>query len=161
MQDHPFSGSAIVAVDGRGRLRLPSFIQRILERRCHGGGLLVGLHELHPCLIAFDPAHLRRVHAETERRRLREEHDGAGAKHHYARLHRAFGLLEDVQLGAANVLALSPLMRRLGQIDDASFILGAGDTFEIWNPQLAAQNGDEMLRELVGYRLEADLLEAN
>ena len=46
------------------------------------------------------------------------------------------------------------MMRRKGQIEDLALFVGVGGTFEIWNPRLALDSGDEDLRDLAAYRLE-------
>jgi MraZ protein len=45
-------------------------------------------------------------------------------------------------------------MRRKGRIEDLALFVGVGGTFEIWNPRLALESGDQDLRELAAYRLE-------
>jgi MraZ protein len=46
------------------------------------------------------------------------------------------------------------MMRRKGKIEDLALFVGAGGTFEIWNPKIALESGDPDLRELAAYRLE-------
>lgn len=150
---YPFSGSALVAVDNDGRLRLPASIRNVIERRGDGTTLLVGLHEAYPCLTAYDQGHARHVHAESERRRLRDEADGSPLQEHYTRVHRAFGIVEEAAFDDMGEFLLPPMMRRLGRIEDLVLFVGGGGSFEMWNPQLAVESDDDLLRELAGYRL--------
>jgi MraZ protein len=46
------------------------------------------------------------------------------------------------------------MMRRKGRIEELALFVGVGGTFEIWNPQLALESGDEDLQALAAYRLE-------
>ncbi len=46
------------------------------------------------------------------------------------------------------------MMRRKGKIEDLALFVGVGGTFEIWNPYVALESGDEDLRDLAAYRLE-------
>jgi MraZ protein len=47
-------------------------------------------------------------------------------------------------------------MRRKGKIEDLALFLGAGETFQIWNPALllADKSIPEDLKDIVRYRLE-------
>jgi MraZ protein len=51
---------------------------------------------------------------------------------------------------------LPPMMRRNGQIEDLALFLGAGETFQIWNPQLFLKDkrvpGD--MKDIARFRLE-------
>jgi len=51
-------------------------------------------------------------------------------------------------------------MRRKGRIEDLALFVGVGGTFEIWNPHVALEHGDEDLRELAAYKLEEKGLSA-
>jgi MraZ protein len=63
-------------------------------------------------------------------------------------------MTEDVPYDTSGRIILPPMMRRKGQIEDLALFVGIGGTFEIWNPRLALESGDEELRELAAYRLE-------
>lgn len=150
--EHLFNGSALNAVDAKGRLSVPAFIRGVIERRSDAKAVILGAHEVDPCLTAYDRGYGRILHAENERRRLLEE--GADATAHYARARRTFGITEDVPYDTSGRIILPPMMRRKGQIEDLALFVGVGGTFEIWNPYLALKSGDEDLRDLAAYRLE-------
>jgi MraZ protein len=151
--EHLFSGSALGAVDAEGRVALPDFIRRVVERRSDGRRLMFGAHECAPCLTGYDPAHAPRLQAEVERQRLRDEAIGAPPETHHARARRLFGLVEDADFDAAGRIVLPAMMRRRGRIGDVILFVGTGAEFEIWNPELAREAGDPDLRELAEYRL--------
>ncbi|PWG03168.1 division/cell wall cluster transcriptional repressor MraZ [Sphingosinicella humi] len=150
--EHLFNGSALNAVDAKGRLSVPAFIRGVIERRSDAKAVILGAHEVDPCLTAYDRGYGRILHAENERRRLLEEGEDATA--HYARARRTFGITEDVPYDTSGRIILPPMMRRKGQIEDLALFVGVGGTFEIWNPYLALKSGDEDLRDLAAYRLE-------
>lgn len=153
--EHLFNGSALNAVDAKGRLSIPSFIRSVVERRSDAKAIVVGAHEIDPCLTAYDRGFARNLHIENERRRLLEEgQSGSGDPSHFRRARRTFGLTEDVPYDPSGRIIMPPMMRRKGRIEDLALFVGVGGTFEIWNPFVALEHGDEDLRELAAYRLE-------
>ena len=147
-----FNGSALNAVDAKGRLSVPAFIRQVIERRSDARAIIVGVHEVDPCLTAYDRGYNRFLFNDNERRRLAEE--GADSVAHFARARRTFGITEEVSYDSSGRIILPPMMRKRGQIDDLALFVGVGGTFEIWNPQLALRSADSGLRELAAYRLE-------
>ena len=158
--EHLFNGSALNAVDGKGRLSIPAFIRAVVERRSDAKAIILGAHEVDPCLTAYDRGYARHLHVENERRRLLEESASGGETSHYRRARRTFGLTEDVPYDPSGRIILPPMMRRKGRIEDLALFVGVGGTFEIWNPHVALEHGDEDLRELAAYRLEEKGLQA-
>jgi MraZ protein len=158
--EHLFNGNALNAVDAKGRLSIPAFIRAVVERRSDAKAIVIGAHEADPCLTAYDRGYAKTLHAENERRRLQEEDKGGDSQSHYSRARRTFGLTEDVPYDPSGRIILPPMMRRKGRIEDLALFVGVGGTFEIWNPQLALESGDESLRELAAYRLEEKGLRA-
>ncbi len=152
--EHLFNGSALTAVDAKGRLSVPAFIRGVIERRSDAKAVVIGMHEVSPCLNAYDRGFARNLFAENERRRLAEEAQGGDVTAHHARARRTFGLTEDVPYDTSGRIILPPMMRRRGQIEDLALFVGVGGTFEIWNPRLALQSDDEDLKDLAAYRLE-------
>ena len=150
--EHLFNGSALNAVDPKGRLSVPAFIRGVIERRSDARAVVIGQHEVDPCLTAYDRGYARYLHAENERRRLIEE--GAEPQAHFARARRTFGITEEVPYDTSGRIILPPMMRRKGRIEDLALFVGVGGTFEIWNPYVALESGDQDLRDLAAYRLE-------
>ena len=150
--DHLFNGSALNAVDAKGRLSVPASIRSVIERRSEARAIIIAGHEVEPCLTAYDLNHARYLFSENERRRLAEE--SADPKAHFARARRTFGITEEVPYDSSGRIILPPLMRRKGRIEDQALFVGVGGTFEIWNPRLALESNDAGLRELAAFRLE-------
>jgi DNA-binding transcriptional regulator/RsmH inhibitor MraZ len=150
---HLFSGNALGAVDGQGRVRLPVFILREMERSGECSRLIFGVHEKDPCLTGYGPKLKLRLHGELERRRLRDEEAGRPADDHHARARRTFGLVEEASWDEGGTVRLPPLARRRGRIGERILFIGAGTSFEMWDPAVALAEGDEEVREVAQYRL--------
>lgn len=150
--EHLFNGSALSAVDAKGRLSVPAFIRGVVERRSDAKTIVIGSHEVDACLTGYDRNYARILYNENERRRLNEE--GADPAAHFARNRRTFGITEEAPYDTSGRIILPPMMRQRGKIEDLALFVGAGGTFEIWNPMLALRSEDRDLRDLAGYRLE-------
>lgn len=150
--EHLFRGNALNAVDAKGRLSVPAFIRQKIERRSDEKVIVLGPHEVYPCLVGYDANFGGVIFADNERRRLLEEAVDPGA--HYARAHRTFGATEEASYDTSGRIILPPRMRRKGQIEDLALFVGVGGTFEIWNPQVALQSGDADLIDIASYWLE-------
>lgn len=152
--DQLFSGNALAAVDAEGRVFLPSFVRTAAERGSNAQLMLIGPHEIYPCLTGYSRGYTPTLMAELERRRLRDEACGVAPEAHHLRAHRLFGAPEEAGYDRSGRMALPPFMRRKGRIQGLALFVGAGSTFEIWNPDLAREVGDEDLRDLADFRLE-------
>ncbi len=149
--DYLFSGSALGRVDAAGLVVLPAFVRRVIERRCEAPWVVFGAHESDPCLSGYDEGYEAVLYAELRRQRLRDERGGASAPGHHARARRTFGLVERASFDSAGRVLLPPMMRRKGAIRDRALFVGAGGSFEIWNPDLAREASDVALRELAEF----------
>jgi MraZ protein len=153
--EHHFGGSALAAVDGGGRVRLPRFVRETAERRSDARLLIFGAHESDSCATGYDPAYRRMLFADSERLRLRDEAAGADTAHH-GRARRAFGLTEQAEIDGEGRVVLPPMIRRLAGIESEALFVGTGGAFEIWNPHAAAESGDPALAEMARWRLGND-----
>lgn len=149
-----FSGNALAALDARGRLLLPSFVRARLDRSSDAQAILIGPHEIHSCLTGYAHGYAPFLFRELERRRLCDEAAGAGLGPHHARARLFFGAPEQASYDSSGRMTLPQAMRRRGRIEDLALFVGAGGTFEIWNPDVARESGDEALRELAASRLD-------
>ena len=50
--EHLFQGSALNAVDAKGRVSVPSFLRSVIERRGDSRTIVLAKHEAFPCLSA-------------------------------------------------------------------------------------------------------------
>ena len=143
-----FSGAALEAVDERGVLTLPVFVLHALARRGDARRLLFAPHEADPCMTGYDPGYEAWLFAEVERRRLRDETLGLSDENHHRRARRIFGSVEAAGIDEAGRVRLPPLARRRAGISRAALLIGAGGSFEIWNPDTARAAGDPELSKL-------------
>ena len=154
--EHLFQGSALNAVDAKGRVSIPSFLRAVIERRGDARTIVIAKHEAFPALSAYDPAYAALKHAKLERL-LEKEETGAQAQLEYQQRNlMAFAATEEVPYDSSGRIVLPPMMRRKGQIEDLALFLGAGETFQIWNPQLFLDDDriPEDMKDIARYRLE-------
>lgn len=152
--DDFFQGSALNAVDAKGRLSVPAFVRNVIERRSDARFIVIGAHDVSPCLTAYGRSYASNLYEEMERRRLAEEEKGASIDDHYDRARRLFGMTEEVPYDPSGRIVLPPMMRRKGKIEDLALFVGIGGVVEIWNPRTALEVGGRDLKEIAAYRLE-------
>lgn len=153
-----FNGFAMTAVDGKGRVAIPASLRAVIERNVELGGgdprtVVIALHPKDPCLIAYDPAWLKRSHERLERREETRELENGEIDYNTKR--RALTLTETAGFDSSGRFVLPDfyaMKAKLSAGADAVFS-GAGNFFEIWNPDvlLAAEGVDATLKELVEF----------
>jgi len=62
--EHLFQGSALNAVDAKGRVSVPSFLRQVIERRGDARTIVLAKHDAFACLSAYDPAYASLKHAK-------------------------------------------------------------------------------------------------
>jgi MraZ protein len=154
--EHLFQGSALNAVDGKGRVSVPAFLRSVVERRGDARTIVLAKHESFPCLSAYDPASAALKHAKLERLFEKQEGDSEAALEYQQRNLMAFAATEEVPYDSSGRVLLPPMMRRKGQVEDLALFLGVGETFQIWNPQLflAEPRVPEDMKDIARFRLE-------
>ena len=154
--EHLFQGSALNAVDAKGRVSVPAFLRSVIERRGDAKTIVLASHEAFPCLSAYDPAYAALKHSKLERLFEKEEGNPASALDYQQRNLIAFAATEEVPYDSSGRIVLPPMMRRKGGIEDLALYLGTGETFQIWNPRLFLKdkNIPEDLKDIARYRLE-------
>ena len=154
--DHLFQGSALNAVDGKGRVSIPSFLRSVIERRGDARTIVLAKHQNFPCLSAYDPAYAALKHSKLERL-LEKEETGPDAQLEYEQRNlMAFAATEEVPYDSSGRIVFPPMMRRNGQIGELALFLGTGETFQVWNPQLLLDDPriPEDLKDIARFRLE-------
>ncbi len=155
--EHLFQGSALNAVDAKGRVSIPAFLRGVIERRGDARTIVLAAHETFACLAAYDPAYAALKHAKLERLLEKEEEAGASAQLEYQQRNlMAFAATEEVPYDSSGRILFPPMMRRKGQIGDLALFLGTGETFQIWNPQLLLDHSSipDDLKDIARFRLE-------
>ena len=154
--DHLFQGSALNAVDGKGRVSIPSFLRSVIERRGDTKTIVLAKHQNCPCLSAYDPAYAALKHSKLERL-LEKEETGPDAQLEYEQRNlMAFAATEEVPYDSSGRIVFPPMMRRNGQIGELALFLGTGETFQVWNPQLLLDDPriPDDLKDIARFRLE-------
>lgn len=154
--EHLFQGSALNAVDAKGRVSVPAFLRSVIERRGDARTIVLAKHESFPALSAYDPAYAALKHSKIERLFEKQEGDSEAALEYQQRNLMAFAATEEVPYDSSGRIVLPPMMRRKGQVEDLALFLGAGETFQIWNPQLllAEPRIPEDMKDIARFRLE-------
>src|SRR4051812_36908417 len=154
--EHLFQGSALNAVDGKGRVSIPAFLRGVIERRGDARTIVLAKHEAFACLSAYDPAYAALKHSKLERLLEKEETSPDAAIEYQQRNLMAFAATEEVPYDSPGRLLFPPMMRRKGQIGDLALFLGTGETFQIWNPELLLKDPriPEDLKDIARFRLE-------
>lgn len=143
-----FLGNSLCAVAPSGKLVLPLFARGGLTT---SSLIMIGVHETDNCLVGYRREHAEALAADCLRRRLEEP---AAPTAHHSRARRIFGFVQECPCSGRGELKLPPMMRRRTRIGDSALIVGAGETFELWNPRLALESADPELAELAGFHLE-------
>lgn len=154
--EHLFQGSALNAVDAKGRVSVPAFLRAVIEKRGAARTIVLAKHDSFPALSAYDPAFAAMRHAKLERL-LEKEETGPDAEVEYQRRNMmAFAATEETPYDTSGRIVLPPMMRRKGGIEDLALFLGTGETFQIWNPKLFLGDAriPEDMKDIARFRLE-------
>ena len=132
------------AVDAKGRVSVPASFRGVIDRRARRAALsgepldekilMIGRHREGGRLQAFDATYSQTLFRQVEERvaHLTGEERSAALDAGQA---EAFGGTTEVAFDSAGRMVLSPLLRRRGEIEGLALFWGAGQTFQIWNPQ--------------------------
>jgi MraZ protein len=154
--EHLFQGSALNSVDAKGRVSVPAFLRSVIERRGDARTIVLAKHEAFPALSAYDPAYAALKHGKLERLLEKEETNPDAQLEYEQRNLMAFAATEEVPYDSSGRIVFPPMMRRKGQVEDLALFLGAGETFQIWNPKLLLKEArvPEDMKDIVRFRLE-------
>ena len=114
--EHLFQGSALNAVDAKGRVSVPAFLRSVIERRGDSRTIVLAKHDAFPCLSAYDPAYAALKHAEA-RAPARKGGDRAPTRSSTIQQRNlmAFGATEEVPYDSPGRIIVPPMMRRKGR----------------------------------------------
>ena len=154
--EHLFQGSALNAVDAKGRVSVPAFLRAVIERRGDARTIVLAKHDNFQALSAYDPAYAALKHAKLERLAEKQETDPAAELDYARRTMMAFGATEEVPYDSSGRIVLPPMMRSKGKIEDLALFIGVGETFQLWNPKLflADPNIPDDMKDIARFRLD-------
>lgn len=150
-----YSGPALAAIDDKGRLAIPATLRNSIPKTDDGVTLCVTKHEKSDCLIAFGPERLQRMLDDISREEQIAISRGVDYDRDAAN-RRKFGLTEQVSLDGSGRFIMPPVLKMLGKLDKAVFLHGAGEYFELWDPQtlLAADDSYAPLKVAAQYLID-------
>ena len=154
--EHLFQGSALNAVDAKGRVSVPAFLRAVIERRGDARTIVLAKHDSFPALSGYDPAFAAMRHAKLERLLEKEETSPDAELDYQRRNMMAFAATEETPYDTSGRIVLPPMMRRKGKVEELALFLGVGETFQIWNPALFLKDAriPEDMKDIARYRLE-------
>lgn len=149
-----FRGHGLQAIDGKGRVAIPSPLRAVIERNAGDRVLLLGLHGRDPCLTGADTGFSQLEYDRLQRDEARALDAGREVdRDNIARL--AFGGGEELPFDASGRFILPAFYRDVAKLGDLAFFVGTGERFEIWNPHslIAADGVPETLKKMATYAL--------
>lgn len=147
-----FIGCELWDVDADGIIGVPAFLNEAFGTELASADLLVSRHRTDACLVGYGRDHLCELGTRLERLRENDQAHGRDERFHHCRMRHVFGLTEHMP-AVEGAIRIPPAMRQLGRIGPLALFLGTGDSFEIWNPDLALESGDEGFRDFAAHRL--------
>ena len=143
-----FKGYALQGIDGKSRVALPAPMRLIVERQGGEPKLTITDDSKRGCLRASDLGWADRLFDQTAGDAERAL-DAGRAIDRYEIQSNTFGSLDDVPFDTSGRFILPPYLKGKGKLETLAFFWGAGDTIEIWNPEvlLADPNADTGKKE--------------
>lgn len=102
-----------------------------MEARSGRKSIVLSPAEHAPCLIGYDLTYFDQLQAE-----LRERFVGDFGPGRSATARTMFGMSDVVKYEENGRIIMPPILRELGELQSQSLFLGAGEYFELWNPEL-------------------------
>ena len=149
-RENLFRGSALNAIDAKGRLSVPAFIRQKIERRSDEKILVLSPHPQFDCLVGYDTNHSA-VMQEKAEKRLGENPDPLAELEMQAGL---FAGTVDLPYDASGRIILPNRLKKRAEIGELAMFIGMGGEFQVWNPEVALKCESPAIRAVA-----ADLLE--
>lgn len=134
-----FEGFALQAVDEKGRVAIPADLRAAVERNSDARAIVVGRHPFDPCLSVHDLNWSQEKFSRLDDPAQSPFDKSAGNDASRAK-RRAFGAVERAPFDASGRFVLPPFFRAKAGIGKWAFFNGAGETFDIWAPEVLMQS---------------------
>ncbi len=131
-----YIGSALQGVDAKGRVAIPADFRAAIEANSATRTVMVAFHDTLPCLRAFDTQWARDAEVEFRRRAA----GGTPASIITAERELIFGEVEQAGFDPSGRFILPEFFRTEVSISNRAFFMGAGNTFNIWAPELLMEH---------------------
>ena len=151
-----YQGHGIGLVDDKGRVAIPNALRTTLQHNAprpdgkDGGTIVIGPHEFHDCLVAYDPAYIE-VRAE-ELDAHQREHTAADGSYDYNFQRRTMAG-EAVPFDGSGRFVMPAFPRFHAHIGAHAFFLGMNRRIEIWDPAtaLADERLDDTIKRMIRF----------
>lgn len=151
-----YQGDGIGLVDDKGRVAIPAALRQTLAANSPkadgktGGTVVIGAHQKHKCLVAYDPAYLDLLAAKLERRET--ENTGPDGELDY-NIKRRAASGEATPFDGSGRFIMPAFPRFYAGIGAHAFFYGVFDYIEIWNPKTLIETADypEVAKEMARF----------
>lgn len=153
-----FTGKWLNTVDAKGRVSVPSPIRKIITARTsEAKAMMLARHDHDQCIRGFDKGYLKLAYGDMRAQREADIQAGRATNPRATPPTTLFGSTEEIAIDGSGRIILPPGLRRRAAITDGALFIGAGETFEIWSPEVALQSTDrpdirEFAEELIAER---------
>ncbi|MBS0254110.1 MAG: division/cell wall cluster transcriptional repressor MraZ [Proteobacteria bacterium] len=138
-----YSGQGFSLKGDKERFVLPALFRKAVRESSQNRNVLaLAKHDRWPCLIGFGLSRVVQLEAQLDR----EEALAAQSGREFDRDLRGFQLFDFTETGFddSGRFIIPAHLRKLGQIDGALYLQGAGAFFTLWSPEvLMAQEGPQ------------------
>jgi MraZ protein len=140
-----YQGDGIGLVDDKGRVSIPAALRQTLSANYpkangkDGGTVIVGAHQKHRCLVAYDPAYLDILAAQLDSREA--AHTAEDGERDY-NIKRRAAMGEAVPFDGSGRFIMPAFPRFHAGIGAHAFFYGVLDYIEIWDPKTLIETSD-------------------
>lgn len=154
-----YQGHGIGLVDSdKGRVAIPNALRATLAANApradgkDGGTIVIGVHEVSPCLVAYDPAWVELKGAQLDAHEA--AHTAADGSYDYNIQRRAMAG-EAVPFDGSGRFVMPGFPRFHANIGEHAFFFGANNRIEIWDPRTLIDDphADPVMKKMVVFDL--------
>ena len=152
MGEAVFQGNWLNTVDAKGRMSIPAPFRDVVQQRAGDKRVVLMPHRGEwDCLVGHTTDHVGAINDATSQRYAADE---VSAEEDAARL-RAFSLSHQVQYEDTGRVVIPEDLREHAEIEGEVLLVGLGNYFQVWNPDLfLEQTDDPLLKKFIRRKLE-------
>ena len=153
-----YQGHGIGLVDDKGRVAIPNALRVTLQRNAprpdgkDGGTIVIGPHEFHESLVAYDPAYTEIVGQELDAHK--RDNTAADGSYDYNYQRRTM-VGEAVPFDGSGRFIMPAFPRFHANIGAHAFFFGMNNQIEIWDPAtaLADEKLDPTVKKMIRFHM--------
>ena len=130
-----YQGYALQAIDRKGRVAIPHALRSVVEANSGKRSLLIGDHDSHECMVAYDHDWPKRRQARLDESYQWANSQGREIDRSDDGLHN-FTNVDDVSFDESGRFILPEYVMFAAKLTDVAFFAGVGEVFQIWNPKI-------------------------